>query len=169
MRQLYENAFNDYEGRADSLFIESYVKMLVMTTQMPKALYTLNVIDLRNFFDWNMILRLERWVELYLNNKSSSLTYDKEYEAALLYDRLLKKLAEDINGVIKDKLLFWSEVGMVQPRLSELQTIGYRVVDRMYVLNCFYNFKVKQCEATVHCFDGTILYGMYLLATTAFS
>lgn len=52
--------------------------------------------------------------------------------------------------------------------MSKLQNLGREIVKKMYKLNMFYNFVIKQQEKYLYCFDSTVLYGMYLISTTNF-
>lgn len=50
--------------------------------------------------------------------------------------------------------------------MVKLQKIGSEVVERMYNLNIFYFRSIKEQEAKINNFNGTIMYAMYLLSTT---
>lgn len=59
-------------------------------------------------------------------------------------------------------------MGKQELSLLKLQTLGCKIVRKMYELNKFYNYVIKEQERYLYCFDSTVLYGMYLISATNF-
>ena len=52
--------------------------------------------------------------------------------------------------------------------MHKLQTVGRKIVRKMYEVNIFYSYIIKEQEKYLYCFDSTVLYGMYLISATNF-